>query len=488
MTSYQAVEKRCDECGKAMHKAHRIHAGQRFCSVCYKRVFEQRPCPKCTLIRRLPKTDLTAICRQCEIDMPCARCGKAEYRIGKITPFGPVCNSCSVYFRPPKAGALSAEDVSRSKTTAGQPLQTTSSDNRGTCRSCRRHRKISMSPDGRRLCAACLRDGLVPCPSCGDKMPAGRGNTCESCYWRDTFHKRLALDEAGLSSSRFVALFREFGMWLLTQVPAQKAALAIHRYFPFFYDMEKRWGKIPTYAQLLTHFDAEGLRRVRLPMRWLSETSQVLVDPQQREDASDWRRIEAITASIPSGTPASRILLAYKDALQARVTAGTATVRTVRLSLRPAVSLLAMCERSEFNMPVQAALDRYLVNVPGQKAAITGFVSFMNKHYGANLSIRLDEKRTLSLRRKRLEAELVSLVREENRDDDFRIKWLSVGLTYFHGLPRSVGMKLGRGTITTDESGNFSILWNEKTYWVPHWDYRAGESLDNIVIGANPKN
>jgi len=355
----------------------------------------------------------------------------------------------------------------------------------GTCRSCRRHRKVSVLADGQRFCAACIRDGIVPCPSCGEKMPAGRGNKCEPCYWRDTFLKRLTLDEAGLSSPRFASLFREFGMWLLAQGSAQKAALTIHRYFPFFYDMEKRWGKIPTYPQLVAHFDAEGLRRVRLPMRWLSVTSQVVVDPQQREDASDRRRIKAIIASIPSNTPASAVLLAYRVALQARVAAGVAILRTVRLSLRPAASLLAICEKDGFNLPGQADLDRYLINAPGQKAAVTGFVSFMNKHYDTNLSIRLDEKRVLSLRRKKLEAEIFELVSQENRSEEFRIKWISVGLLYFHGLPRSVGRKLTRGSISTDDNGNFSILWNDKTYWVPHWVYHTGVNFETVVGTGN---
>lgn len=84
-------------------------------------------------------------------------------------------------------------------------------------------------------------------------------------------------------------------------------------------EIEKRLGPIPTYPDLLAHFTAEGLRRVRLPMRWLGETARVHIDPQQREDASDRRRIDAIIASIPSETSASRVLLAYEKALQARV-------------------------------------------------------------------------------------------------------------------------------------------------------------------------
>jgi hypothetical protein len=298
-------------------------------------------------------------------------------------------------------------------------------------------------------------------------MPAGRKNACEDCYWKDTYLKRLRLDEAGFTSSNFVQLFREFGMWLLERVPAQKAALTIHGYFPFFYEMEKRWGKIPLYSQLLTHFTAEGLRRVRLPMRWLGETSLVVVDDQEREDASDLRRIVAIVASLPPASPAAQVLAAYRDELQAKVATGRISIRTLRLALRPAASLLANCEVNGFHLPSQAILNCYLLNAPGQKASITGFVSFMNKHHAANLVIQLDAQKTLSLRRKRLEVELAELLEDKT-------KWIAVSLAYFHGLPRSVGTNFKRITVKTDADGNFTVHWNGGAYLVPHWDFRSG--------------
>lgn len=457
-----------------MLKAHRVYAGQRFCSACYPKAFERRPCPKCTVAARLPKSDISAICSQCAKDKLCARCGKEKYRIGKITEFGPVCNSCSVYFRARKVVPERDASLPKLDSAVNQGLPAILRGVRGTCQSCRRHRKTSISADGKRLCVVCSRDGIVPCPSCGCEMPAGRGNLCESCYWRDTFLKRLTLDEAGLSSLHFVSLFRAFGTWLLDQVPAQKAALAIHRYFPFFYEMEMRWNGIPIYSQLVAHFSAEGLRRVRLPMRWLLETSQVHVDSRQREDASDQRRIDVILASIPSGTPASAALLAYKEALQVRLAGGLITLRTVRLSLRPAASLLTNQKKVEFILPAQSDLDHYLLGAPGQKAAITGFISFLNKNYSKKLLIRVDKNKTLAIRRKKLEKEIAALVAENSSSDEFTIKWISVGLAYFHGLSRNVGPTIAKDCISTDEKGNFSIFWKEKSYWLPHWNYRTG--------------
>lgn len=288
----------------------------------------------------------------------------------------------------------------------------------------------------------------------------------------DTYLKRLRLDEAGLSSPQFVQIFRRFGMWLVEQVPAQKAALTIHGYFPFFYEMEKRWDKVPSYAQLLIHFTAEGLRRARLPMRWLSETQQVVVDAQEREDASDLRRINTILASLPIGTQAAQVLADYNGELQLRIASGQVSIRTVRLALRPAASLLLTCEDSGFQLPRQKELDRYLLNVPGQKASIFGFVSFMNNHHATNLVIRVDAKNTFLLRRKRLESEIVKLLAGEKRDDEFKAKWISISLTYFHGLPRRVGGGGKRISLSTDVDGNFSVLWNGKTYFVPHWDFQ----------------
>lgn len=132
---------------------------------------------------------------------------------------------------------------------------------------------------------------------------------------------------------------------------------------------------------------------MRLPMRWLSETLQVVVDAQEREDASDLRRIAAIVASLPVETLAAQVLAAYNSELQTRIAAGRVSIRTARLALRPAASLLATCAKNGLQLPGQDALDSYLLNAPGQKASIFGFVSFMNNNHAANLIVRVDDQK-----------------------------------------------------------------------------------------------
>ncbi|MGK5013286.1 hypothetical protein [Janthinobacterium sp. MDB2-8] len=305
-------------------------------------------------------------------------------------------------------------------------------------------------------------------------MPAGRGKRCADCYWTGTFFSRANLDEAGLSTLQVTVLFKEFGLWLINEVPKQIAAQSIHRYFLFFYDIDKKWGAIPSYENLLDHFNAEGLRRVRLPMRWLNETLRVVVDASLREHASEHRRIKAIVSLLlPESMPA-KILLAYRDDLLGRMADSKITLRSVRLSLQPAAALLAECEADGMSVPGQLSLNRYLARVPGQQAEITGFVGFINSKYGAGVNIEHKKSQARANRKKKLEIDLISLISAASTDPLFLRQWLSVALAYFHGLPRRVGKRLEDSKISVQADGNFYVAVDEKNYWVPHWDFHAG--------------
>jgi hypothetical protein len=83
------------------------------------------------------------------------------------------------------------------------------------------------------------------------------------------------IPESDLGDSPINALmaghFDSFGHWLGQKVGGHKAALTIHRYLPFFMDIERQWRTIPDYHVLLNHFGTQHLRRVLLPMRWMEE-------------------------------------------------------------------------------------------------------------------------------------------------------------------------------------------------------------------------
>jgi len=276
LKQHQTVD--CDECGQEVSKLWRRHKGHGYCSTCYARVFKRRMCPRCGELARLPKNDLEAVCRQCDVDKPCARCGKAssDYNIGKVTPYGPVCIACAPYFREPEpceACGESSQRLTRVKRMGHDhrlcPRCATA--DHGTCSACRRHRLLVMTSSGDALCKACYEQGEIACPSCGHPMPAGRGDVCEPCYWTRTCRKRISIGQAGITTNVLSKAFGEFGEWLIRATGPHKAALKINHFFSFFLEIDQAWSRIPSYSELLHHFGAEGLRRVRLPMRWLHD-------------------------------------------------------------------------------------------------------------------------------------------------------------------------------------------------------------------------
>lgn len=306
-------------------------------------------------------------------------------------------------------------------------------------------------------------------------MPAGRRNACETCYWKATFKKRLNIDKEGLSSQLFSSYFESFGMWLIDRVPPQKAALSIHRYYLFFLELEKQWPDVPTYSELVKYFTPEGLRRVRLPMEWFTTMHQVTVLTKEREETSELLRIATIMSSVPAGSFASTALSAYRDELKTKAEAGKTSIRSLRLALRPAASLL-LSANSPDALPDQRSLDLYLRDTPGQRAGITGFVSFLNRRFEAALVVPpVDARRARGLRQKALENELSSMLARGERGAEFEVRWISVSLQYFHGLRSSISKALNRVPISRDERG-FTAELKGAMYWVPHWDYRPSKN------------
>jgi len=462
----------CDECGRIMDKAKRIYKGYRYCATCYARIFKSRPCPKCGNLARLPKHDSTAICSKCEKDKPCARCGKTSYKIGKITLYGPVCKSCAPHFRQAasceKCGSLSTRltRVKRFSHDLRLCPKCARSDH-GTCPLCRRYRFLIDLPNGQKLCKVCFEIGEIPCPSCNKLMPAGRGNICETCYWTKTCRKRMRLDQAAFTVAEMKSVFGEFVEWLIQQVGSNKAALKIHHYFPFFLDIEKQWQRVPTYSDMLSYFGAEVLRRNKLPMRWLQEKRKIEPDPVLQREDSEQRSIKTLLTSVPQGTICARYLMSYKDHLMMRLKTGRTSLRSVRLALKPAISLLLTNDPKCETLPNQATLDQYLLNVPGQKAAITGFINFLNNELGTDFVINVNRKRVEKRRKRQLEKKIIALMRERGNDKDlgFTRKWLQIAMEYFHDVRVPVRSNL---TWYKDEQEEWiTVIWNGQSYPIP---------------------
>lgn len=462
----------CDGCGRKVPRIKRVHKGERFCGACYKRIFVRSMCPQCGNFARLPKTNKRAICRTCERNRPCIRCGRSGQPVGKISEYGVVCSSCWPHFAKPKVCALCGE-VARKLTRVSrldldvQVCEKCARLDHGSCQACGRHRLLVPDTRGRMLCNKCLEQGEVVCPDCGEPMPAGFGKRCQQCYLRDLLNKRIEMDCAAFASPVMTEYFRAFGQWLGEHAGFHNAAMSIHRYLPFFLKVEKQWGDIPEYQELLSFFGPLQLRRVLRVMRWLEEIGLVTPDPKAKQQEATRRQIAGLLKKIPGADPGHVYLRGYYRELQVRMARGRTSLNSARLALTPAVGLLQEAKASGIMPPSQVVLEKYLDKVPGQRAAISGFVGYLRKSYQVDIVLPdVDDEKARQRQRKRLEKEMLSLMREGIDQKPLK-RWLPTALAYFHSLPLSEGRKIKEGDVRRLDDGSYVVTWKGQEFWLP---------------------
>lgn len=338
----------------------------------------------------------------------------------------------------------------------------------GTCEACRRHRKLQLASSGQMLCRKCFIYGTHPCTQCGRSMPAGYGSRCERCYWRSLLEKRVRLDRAAFSTQVMAEHFTSFGQWLLTEVGENKAGLTIHRYLLFFIEIEQQWGDIPEYASLLGRYGAARLRRMLLPMRWIESIGLATPNETAKTEDSERRRVAVIQEKLAPRSSERKLLDSYLKVLLDRFSFGKIALVSVRLALRPAAELLSTSieDNQGSGLPSQAQLNAYLAKKPGQRAAISGFVRYLREVHGAEVRLPSANKTEVKrLRRKNLEAELLALMRHGDGSEPCKRYWISVALTYFHGLRTSLYKNALPAVVPAEEGG--VIVWDNREYWLP---------------------
>lgn len=471
------VKKTCDECGRAVAKIKRVFNGVRYCATCYERIFIKKPCAKCTLPFRLPKNNDAAICDHCEKTKPCVRCGRSNFVIGKMTVYGPVCNSCSVYFRAPRPcgicqrPSIRLSEVSRRDIKIQVCARCARSDYR-SCGRCGRHRLLVATQNELKICKKCATHEDTLCGSCGISIPAGRGAQCESCYWEKALKNRIVFNKSAFINCVMSKNFELFGEWLLQRIGGHKAALTINKYVPFFQEVEKKWNKIPSHECLLEVFGQESLKKLKPALEWMSSQKLLVLNDNVKQIHLDERLIGRYLGIVPQQALARAPLNRYRDYLFEKNQAGKTSIRSIRLALRPAATLQKMAFESGIEFPTQVQLDTFLVESPGQEAAITGFINFLNKKNALNLELRVDSKKYKAHRRKILEESIVKLIMDGRKDEGALKKWIKISLEYFHGVPKSLVAKISHKAAVENEDGSYTIQIGDETYWIPEINQR----------------
>lgn len=460
----------CDQCGRSISKIHRRYRGELYCTACYYREFEPRPCPQCGNKARLHRKHPEAVCQTCEnSSKPCIRCLKTGFKIGKQTELGPVCHACSVHFRKPKKCAYCGEfskNLSRD-TALGFEEQACTKCRRQkfeTCSMCRRHRLTVKTPNGKPICTKCQELGEIDCPVCHELMPAGYGRKCETCSTRQRINNAIDQHCGNFTNPKTAVLYREYYLWLETQATLKTIASKLNHYRSFFIQLDNLPGIKLSYRVLLKHFGANGLRKFLLPVKFFSTKYELTVVATEKNEDSEQRQIKNLLHTNGIDSPSRKILDEFHAFLIDKTKSGTVNIRSVRLALTPAVHLLGSIGTE--NLPNQHDLIRYLRKKPGQRAAISGFVGFMKKRYNVEWSLPKKIKKAKTYERQEAENKLIKLLRNPKTTENYRQKLLKTKLWYFHGL--KINPTLGKIEIKHTDQHDQYVEFSGNRYWLPN--------------------
>lgn len=460
----------CDSCGKPAVRLHRRYREKGYCQKCYLFFFRVRACSTCGEMARLSVEFPESVCIECEKKKPCVRCGRTGYQLGKLTIYGPVCNSCSYWFRKARPCSRCGEKsrllnrVYRSGYDE-QICPACARIDHSCCNACRRHRKLSRLPDGRELCLRCLTYGEIKCDSCGKSMPAGYGKTCEECYWLAVFIRRRNINSALFSSKAVASCYDTFCVWLGKNYNSRMAARLVDRYSAIFFRLEQLQNGVPDWLALFCTLSPGELRKYPLLERWIGDDDPLLNLATVKALSAERHYTEAILARC-IGSQIEGIAQQYACHLYGKAAKGNLCMRSVRLALNAAVALLELSLAAGHYKPAQRDVVRYLHKAPGQKACLWGFITFLNRTYHADLSVPADYDGTQAKRQqKRLEARLRDLMDDAGSFDE--TKWLRVALAFFHGVSlKRADWLLKNGELKRSEDG-FILAIGGDEYWLP---------------------
>ncbi|MDA3502321.1 hypothetical protein MKL32_12180 [Acinetobacter sp. AOR34_HL] len=331
-----------------------------------------------------------------------------------------------------------------------------------TCPQCHKNRLLIETEHGK-MCKKCHEVGLVDCQTCGIQIPAGMGSACDSCGWLKRFNQRVHLLKFTIPAEQVRAAFIEFSQWLLQDVGNHKATLTIELYVPFFVEITRYWNELPSYEVILHHFKPKGLRKYLKVKQWLHILYQGNIQDSKKTDLAEGCRIDALFAKIAYQPIACDLFNGYQAELMAKLYAGRTTLKSVRLALQPAVGLLLQRINQ---IPTQSEVGMYLAERSGQRAALTGFINYLNKNYDLNLICGHSEKEKIQAqqrKQKNLENEMIVFIikSREEQNSIHIIDWIRLSMQYFHDCSYKTSSKF---EVNQDQC---TVLQDGKTYVLP---------------------
>lgn len=468
----------CDSCCELLTNWDYRYRGKHYCRKCYDIDFSLQTCTVCGRQRKI-SIDLTIpICKTCQVkDKPCIRCGKIEYANGKITADGPVCNSCSKYFREPKTcqscGSVSYTVSNRtlSDGTARLVCHRCYNKTLPVCYKCGKQRKaFGHDADDHPICEICATEGERECAQCGKPFSAGKGRICRDCTYENTLQRKMRFGSRVLSPY-MSDVYVQFGEWLKQRRGVLFAAVHLNRYLPYFSkldDLAERLGRIPAYSEVVAELTVAATRANLLVTLFLDQEKIILIDRKVQEEYANIDMITRYCERFEEGTWAQKAIDGYLQTLEGK--GAKISNRSIRLAIGTAANLLSYSECLGESKVNRNALHGYLWKYPGQRSSITGFVNYLNREYHLKLEMpewKYPELSSPQKGRMQLKQMLIDLLRSPLQSMEYQSRLIRAAIAYLHGADIPDNVRLGIEDIKQTKNGNRLMRLAGRKFYFP---------------------
>lgn len=392
----KARKQQCGFCGQVMAKAHRIHLGTGYCSICYPRVFPARTCHVCGETARSHRNDATPTCGSClREDRSCLRCGKltprAALRVGQRV----ACATCAHYYRTPEPCDMCSAKSTRLSRSRAFPENGRMCDRclraavGATCSHCRKHRTVSfMTLDKKPLCVTCCAHphSTHPCPDCSETVNGPGASPCMTCGIKRSNIARQQGAQHLLVSHDVRKLYADFTEWCNRSGRASKLAANAARYFQFLAKLDiavQQSSQELNRTLIVQAFTTEELRQMGLLTQHLAETGLMSDDASTRRRHSDERLLAAKLQTVANEPWAQDVQSFYESLLNREP---PLALRSQKAYLHAAISLLSHAAVSRASKVTQRSLNGLLAKKPGLRASLSAFLAHLEHSQGIEIT------------------------------------------------------------------------------------------------------
>lgn len=483
--------KECSLCGNIVEIYQRNYKGKKYCSTCYAYLFKKIQCSICGENQRIYRYLNPPVCQKCEQkDQPCIRCDKQNYSIGKITEEGIVCNSCSKYYRPKKSCFIcnkTKHNVSRRLLyNEMEPICDTCFNKKyfiSCCRCKQRAQPFLCDLERNTYCRSCIMKPDKNCFICDRLLPGGHhSNTCAICHAQTRFRKILYTKSLLLSNEAY-DLYVKYADWLLKKkgiMLVNRQIIKDYQVFNFLEKWRRQYCKWPSYEEYAEALTVKKTRTYLLVTKFLQEKRIIIINTEIKSQIADKNTIDRLLERIPKYSELRIYLDNYYVHMLHKYEQGKISIRSFRLALTPAVSMLELGLLQNKKQPDMELVRQYLWLHYGQFAAITGFVNFLKLQISIYMP-RVDDfhfKRPTSSRQS-IKQKLISLL----RSTDISIEqYIYLAMEYYHGIRMPEELKYS-GILAINYIGEWiTIFIKKETIFLPNFRLSPNAGNPYMVV------